>query len=74
MRNEHHVLPHAAGGWNIKKAGKSRIIAHLDTKKEAVSKARALSIQEQSELIIHGKNGKIQTKDSHGHDPRTIKG
>lgn len=33
MRNEHHVVPHAAGGWDIKKAGNSRIIAHLDTKK-----------------------------------------
>ncbi|MFJ1270174.1 DUF2188 domain-containing protein [Legionella lytica] len=74
MRNEHHVLPHAAGGWDIKKADNSRIIAHLDTKKEAVTKARALSVQEQSELIIHGKDGTIQSKDSHGHDPRAIKG
>ena len=74
MRNEHHVLPNAKGGWDIKKAGSSQIIAHLKTKQEAVSKARSLSIEEHSELIIHNKNGRIESKDSHGHDPRNIKG
>ena len=27
-----------------------------------------------SELVIHGKDGKIREKDSHGNDPRDIPG
>lgn len=74
MRNEHHVLVSPNGGWDIKKAGSSQIIDHLDTKKEAILKARALSLKEHSELVIHGKDGRIESKDSHGHDPRNVKG
>ncbi|AUH74204.1 DUF2188 domain-containing protein [Legionella sainthelensi] len=58
----------------MKKSGSSQILDHLETKKEAFIKARLLSIKERSELVIHGKDGQIESKDSHGHDPRNIKG
>jgi hypothetical protein len=30
--------------------------------------------QDQGELVIHGEDGEIREKDSHGNDPRNIPG
>jgi hypothetical protein len=64
-----HVVPNPDGGWDNKKGGGERASSHHDTKQEAVDRARDQSRREHSELVIHGRDGKIQTKDSHGHDP-----
>ena len=66
----HHVVPNGEkGGWDIKKGGASRSSGHSTTKDVAVKKAREISKNQDSELFIHGKDGKIQKKDSHGNDP-----
>lgn len=64
----HHVVPDKNGGWNVKKSGASRASVHTNTKVEAVKMARTISNNQHSELFIHGKNGRIQSRDSHGHD------
>jgi uncharacterized protein YdaT len=74
MAKSHHVVPAPQGGWNIKLAGSSRASAHTETKKEAVDLGRDISRHQGTELVIHGKDGVIQQKDSHGHDPRNIPG
>ena len=38
-------------------------------KKEAVDKGREISKNQDTELVIHNKNGKISNPDSHGNDP-----
>lgn len=68
-RKSHHVVTNGLGGWDIKKGGGSKSIKHFDIKTDAISQARVISINQQSELVIHGKNGKIQRSDSHGGDP-----
>ena len=66
MADTRHVVPNSEGGWDSKKGGASK---HFDTKAEAEKYSRDLSRNEGSELFIHGKDGKIQRKDSHGNDP-----
>lgn len=68
-RKTHHVVPDSGGGWNVKRGGASRASKHFDTKKEAERYGREVSRNQQSELVIHGKDGKIQRSDSHGNDP-----
>lgn len=68
-QKSHHVVPNPDGGWDVKKAGSERASKHTDTKQEAVEKARQISKNQGTELYIHGKDGKIQQKDSHGNDP-----
>jgi uncharacterized protein YdaT len=70
----HHVVPSKDGGWNIKKGGSNRISGHFDKKNDAVSKAREISINQKTELVIHNKNGRIAQKDSHGNDSFPPKG
>lgn len=68
MSNTHHVVPNSNGGWDVKKGGGKRASNHTDTKSEAEQIAREISKNQGSELVIHGKNGRIQRKDSHGND------
>jgi len=70
----HHVVPASQGGWNVKRAGSGKASAHTGTKQQAVDLGRTISRNQGTELVIHGKNGVIQQKDSHGHDPRNIPG
>ena len=69
-----HVTPHKAGGWQIKSAGGKKATMVISTKEKAVTIARKIAQNQHSELVIHGKNGRIQKKDSHGHDPFPPKG
>ena len=65
-----HVVPNNdKGGWNVKKSGSQRASIHTETKVEAVKMGRIISQRSGSELIIHGRDGKIQRTDSHGNDP-----
>ena len=68
-RQEHHVVPSPNGGWDIERNNAQRISGHFDTKSEAVTAARTMSKNAGTELIVHGRNGKIQNPDSHGNDP-----
>ncbi|MBS3018702.1 hypothetical protein DJFAAGMI_01434 [Comamonas sp. PE63] len=74
MAKTHHVVPAKGGGWNVKVGGGERAIKHTPTKQEAVGVARTISRNQGSELLIHNKDGRIAQKDSHGADPRSIKG
>lgn len=69
-----HVTPHPDGGWQVKGAGNSKATVITDTKQQAIDKAREIAKNQGSELIVHGKDGKIQSKDSHGNDPFPPKG
>lgn len=68
-RKTHHVVPNPGGGWDVKKGGAKRASGHYDTKADAVDKAREISRNQSTELVIHNKDGKISGSDSHGNDP-----
>ena len=69
-----HVVPNAEGGWDIKQSGGQRSSGHFDTKQEAVQRARTISQHQNTELVVHNKDGRIAGKDSHGNDPYPPKG
>lgn len=73
-RKTHHVVPASHGGWNIRKGRSERVSAHFDIKQEAVERAREISRNQGSELVIHNLDGKISQSDSHGNDPCPPKG
>lgn len=68
-----HVTKHG-DNWQIKGAGNERATKVVETQKQAITIAREIANNQHSELVIHGRNGQIRDKDSHGHDPRSIKG
>lgn len=74
MANNQHVTPHPQGGWQVKREGANRATARTDTQREAIDIARSISRNQGTELLIHGRNGQIRERDTHGHDPYPPKG
>ncbi len=72
--NSHHVVPNPNGGWDGKRPNAKRVSVHTQTKQEAVKLTRQISINQKTELFIHNKDGKIASKDSHGNDPKNVRG
>ncbi|GAB1416283.1 DUF2188 domain-containing protein [Paludibacter sp.] len=72
MKKNQHVVPHEKG-WAVKGAGNERNTKIVPTQKEAINVAREIAKNQQSELVIHNKEGKIREKDSFGNDPQTLK-
>lgn len=73
-KKSHHVVRNPDGGWDVKKGGAYRSSGHYRTQKDAISAAREMSSNQRSELYIHGRDGRIREKDSHGSDPHPPKG
>lgn len=67
-----HVVPHA-DGWAVKTGGAQRASKVTETKAEADKVARSQAKRQGAELIIHGRDGKIQDADSFGGDPNPPK-
>ncbi len=67
-KQTHHVVPSPTGGWNVMRGGGKRSSGHFETKQEAIDAGRVISRNQGTEFVIHGKDGKIQSSDSHGHD------
>jgi hypothetical protein len=66
-----HVVP-VGGRWALEVDGQPRDL--FSTQNEAITRGRTLAKQEQGELVIHGKDGQVPEKDSHGNDPRDLPG
>lgn len=71
-RNQ-HVVPRD-DQWAVRGAGAKRDTELFDRKQDAVDRAREISRNQQTELVVHGQNGRIQQKDSHGNDKFPPKG
>lgn len=69
-----HVTPHKNGGWQVRGAGNSRATARTSTQAEAYQIAKAIATNKHSEVVVHGKNGRIREKNSFGNDPFPPKG
>lgn len=68
-----HVVPHN-GEWAIKGAGNVKATKVVETQKEAIKIAREISINQESELFVHGKNGQIRERNTYGQDNYPPKG
>jgi hypothetical protein len=68
-----HVTPRP-NGFAVITAGAQRASVIKPTQAQAIAVARPQAARNGSELVIHRPNGQIRAKDSHGHDPRSIKG
>lgn len=68
-----HVVANFNGGWSVRREGSDRAQRVFNTQKEAIEYARNLSKKERNDLIVHSKNGRIQSKNSYGNDPKLSK-
>lgn len=72
-KKNQHVVPNA-DGWAVKSAGSKRSTKNFPTQSEATEAARTIARNQGSELLIHGRDGRIRKKHSYGPDPHPPKG
>ena len=69
MGKNQHVTPHKDGGGQVKGENNTRATIRTDTQVEAIQRAREIARNQESELFIHGRDGRIRERDSFGNDP-----
>jgi hypothetical protein len=62
----YHVVPKSSGGWAIKRDGIAKTIKVFAKKTDAVKFAREISRKQGSNLVIHGRDGKVVSVQKHG--------
>jgi hypothetical protein len=72
MSNQHVVK--REDGWAVRGEGNSRDTSHHRTQGDAIDAAREIARNQRGEVVIHGRDGRIREKDSHGHDPYPPRG
>jgi len=66
-KNQHVVR--REDGWAVLGAGNNRDTAHYGTQAEAIDRATEIARNQQSEGLIHGRDGRIRERNSYGNDP-----
>ena len=69
VKNIHTVRNSDTSRWENKKEGLSTPVSTHKTKDLALYRGTKISKEMKVEHIIHGKNGKIQERNSYGNDP-----
>lgn len=67
-----HVVPNPKGGWDRKQSGETQ--GHHRTQANATKAGRSDAQRQGTELVIHGRDGKIRDKNSYGNDSHPPKG
>jgi uncharacterized protein YdaT len=68
MGKDQHVVPHE-GEWAVRGEGNQKVTSVHDTQREAAERAREIAINQRSEVVIHGRDGRIRNPNSYGNDP-----
>lgn len=66
-----HVVPNGER-WSVRRAGSSRASGTYDTQKEAVAEAKKIARRQETELYVHGRDGRIRERSSYGKDVTSI--
>ena len=69
MGKNQHVTLRKDGDWQVKVGSDTGATVRTDTQAGAIQRAREIARNQESELFIHGKNGRIRERDSYGNDP-----
>jgi uncharacterized protein YdaT len=72
-RKNQHVVPRD-GSWAVKSSGSKRATKVFSTQKEAIQQGREIARRHSSELLIHGRDGRIREKNTYGKDPYPPRG
>jgi uncharacterized protein YdaT len=68
MGKNQHVVKRE-GGWAVRGEGNSRDTSVHQTQRETIGSARDIAKNQRSEVIVHGRDGKIRERNSYGNDP-----
>lgn len=73
LSGNQHVLPRD-DGWAVKRAGASRDTKIFSKQSDAIEHAKDIAKNNNSELFIHSRNGRIRERNTYGKDTYPPKG
>lgn len=73
MKKSQHVVPQN-GQWAVRDEGNSKASHVFEKQADAIDHAREIARSNRSELVIHGRDGRIREKNTYGRDPFPPKG
>lgn len=73
MSKNVHIVPHS-DGWAVKIEGNDRATSVHRTQEQAIDAGRERARRDETEILIHGENGRIRDRDSYGNDTFPPKG
>jgi hypothetical protein len=68
MGKDQHVVRHEKG-WAVKGTGNERASGVFGTQAEAIEAGKRIATNQGADLVVHGRDGRIRSKDSYGRDP-----
>jgi hypothetical protein len=68
-----HVVP-SDKGWRVEVEGHSRASGTHETQQAAWQQAKQIAQRNQSQALLHGRNGQIRERTTYGHKPGRTKG
>ena len=74
MNRKNQWVVKRENGWAVRGEGNSKDTSHHATQQEAIDAGRAIARNQQSELIVQNRSGRIRERDSYGNDPYPPKG
>ena len=72
-KKQQHVV-RRDNGWAVRGDNAKRDTVVKPTQREAIERATEIARNDGSEVVIHGRDGKIREKNSYGNDPHPPKG
>ena len=66
-KKNQHVVP-KGNAWGVRGAGNEKLTRIVPTQSQAIIIARKIAINQGSEMLIHGKNGRIRERNTYGKD------
>lgn len=65
-----HVIANLDGGWSVKRGGATRAAKRFAKQRDAIAYARQICLDEESEFVLHRRDGTIQSWESYARDPQ----
>ena len=72
-KRSQHVVP-LGNGWAVQTEGRKTATVITTRQSEAISYAKDIAKYHNTDVIVHGRNGKIRVKNSYGNNPPHDKG
>ncbi len=72
-KKNQHVVKHK-NGWAVKTSGSKKATKVTSKQSDAIKIATKIAKNNNSEMLIHGRDGQIRERNSYGNDPFPPKG
>ncbi len=69
MAKNIHISKNNSGGWKAQQEKTNHAMANFQTQKQAINFGTSVAKNNKTEIIIHGRDGKIRERNTFGNDP-----